>query len=706
MKAGKLLAFAAGAAAIAAGAARVAEAAATDVIARVKPAVAMIETNRGWGTGFFVSQDGYLLTNSHVVEDAQRATVIYRNRDRLDAALVVADPVDDLALLKVTADHPFPTVALGDSDEVQEGAPVAVTGYPLPGELVRRFGTSLQSCTTMGAVSALRANAVPGVARSRPLLQYDAPSTHGNSGGPVYRIDTGEVVGVVRLGLTEGGFLNLAVPINQAKLLLQKAGITLQPNVVPAGSPEAQVAPGDISLLNTIGPDKALTTQLAASTPFSLAPRNDLDYLDQIESNAGYLSCYGKLAPPVCAPARAGARLVLTGNDGRVRVYDPTLPSGEQAPRPIFNVENRFMFFPAAAQGNQVYLSAGTPTFVTKEKVSTGLVILSLLAAAAGSPGGNVTVPTPTIDAQGGIFAINGSNGNLDWQYDAGFVSSPVLSEGKVYFGGIGVYGALDATTGKELWAWRQKLGGKTTRWHTVTVGPAGLYVIVCPVRVEARNTYPGYAVVGDSGMKLMAVPLTGGKPLWEVQVTDIKDQANPLAVGLAVDAKSGRIYVTRNEQAWAFSAEGKQLWRYGEKRQSTRAERRKAEREKEVKSLLTRFSDTIAFDDDQVYLGGDDGKVYCLSAAAGVERWTFTDVGAMEHPALIDHTLYCSSAQGWAYALNPRTGALQWKVDTGARAVGPPLVHEGVLYVTTQGADLASGRLLAVYLPPAAGAR
>jgi outer membrane protein assembly factor BamB len=275
----------------------------------------------------------------------------------------------------------------------------------------------------------------------------------------------------------------------------------------------------------------------------------------------------------------------------------------------------------------------------------------------------------------------------------------------------MGVYGALDAATGKELWAWRQKLGGRTTRWHIIAVGPAALYVMVCPVRVEARDAYPGYAVVGDSGMELMAVPLAGGKPLWEARVTDIKDQENPLAVGLAVDAESGRIYVTRNEQAWAFSADGKQLWHYGEKRQSTRAERRKAEKEKEIKSLLTRFSDTIAFDDDQLYLGGDDGKVYCLSAAAGVERWTFTDVGAMEYPTLIGDTLFCSSDRGWTYALQPRTGALRWKVRTEARAAGRPVMHEGVLYTTTQGADPASGLplagwLLAVYLPASAAAR
>jgi outer membrane protein assembly factor BamB len=705
MRAGKLFAFAAWAAAVvAAGAAGVAEAAATDVIARVKPAVVMIECNLGgataWGTGFFISQDGYLLTNNHVIQDAQRATVIYRNRDRLDAAVVTTDPVDDLALLKVTADHPFPTVALGDSDEVQEGAPVAVTGYPLPSDLVGGLGASLQSCTTMGAVSALRANAVPGVARSRPLLQYDAPTSHGNSGGPIYRADTGEVIGVVRLVLARGESLNLGIPVNQAKLLLQKAGVTLQPNVVAAESPEAQVAPGDISLLNTIGPDKALTSQLASSTHFGLAPQSYVDYVSQIQSNAGYFSCYGQFAPAVCAPTLVGNRLVLTGNDGRVRVHDPALLSLGEAPRPLFNVESRFMFFPAAAQGNEVYFSAGTPTFIMKEKTSTGLVILAILA---GAPGAKVTVPTPTVDAEGGIYAINANNGNLDWQYDAGFVSSPVLAEGKVYFGGIGIYGALDAATGKELWVWKQKLGGKTTRWHTVAVGPAALYVIACPVRAETRGDYPGYAIVGDSGMRLMAVPLAGGKPRWEVPVTDLKGQENPLAVGLAVDAKNGRIYVTRNGQAWAFSTDGKQLWQYGEKPQAARAAQQKREKEKEFKSLLSRFSDAIAFDDDQVYLGGDDAKVYCLGAASGVERWTFTDVGAMEYPTLIGDTLFCSSAQGWTYALDPRTGALRWKVDIGARAVGRPLVYEGMLYASTQGAGPTSGQLLSVYLPQVA---
>ncbi len=713
MRAGKLLAFVAvwaAAAAALVGAAGTAAAAPTDVIARVKPAVVMIETNVGWGTGFFISQDGYLLTNNHVIQGAQRATVIYRNRDRLDAAVVTVDPVDDVALLKVTADHPFPTVVLGDSDEVQEGTTVAITGYPRVDALVSSLGTSLQSCTTMGAVSALRANAVPGVARSRPLLQYDAASNSGNSGGPVYRVDTGEVVAIVRGGLNSGQSLNLGVPVNQAKLLLQKAGVTLQPNVVAADSPEAQVAPGDISLLNTIGPDKALTTQLASSMPFLTVPQDYSARISQIESNAGYFSCYGQLAPPVCAPTLVGDRLILTGNDGHVRVYDPTLPIFDVATRPLFDVEKRFMFFPAAAQGNEIYLSAGTPTFITKEKTSSGLVLLAILSAAAGGPVGKTTVPVPTVSAEGGIYAINANNGNLDWQYDAGFVSSPVLAEGKVYFGGTGIYGALDATTGKELWVWKQRLGGNTTRWHTIAVGPAALYVIACPVRVEARGDYPGFAVVGDSGLRLMAIPLAGGKPLWEVQVTDLRGQENPLAVGLAVDAENGRIYVTRNAQAWAFSTDGKQLWQYGEKPQTARAAQRKQEKEKEIKSLLSRFSDTIAFDDDQVYLGGNDAKVYCLSATAGTERWTFTDVGAMEYPTLIGDTLFCSSERGWAYALQPQTGTLQWKVSTRARAAGRPVMHQGVLYTTVQAADPSglplAGALLAVYLPPTAGAR
>jgi outer membrane protein assembly factor BamB len=672
-----------------------------EMVARMRPAVVMIETDAAWGTGFFVSTDGVLLTNNHVIQDTQRVTVIYRNHDRLEAKVLATDADSDLAVLRVETGGPFPTVALGDSDEVQEGVAVAVTGYPLPSTLVWELGASLQSSTTLGAVSALRRNAVPGVARSRPLLQYDAATSHGNSGGPIYRLDTGEAVGVTRWGIPKGESLYLGVPINEAKLLLQKAGVAPRANVLDASAPECQVPPGDISTLNTIGPDKALTSLLADFDEFGFEMQSDEDRAALLQSNVGYYTCYGRLAPLVSAPAEMGDKFVLTGSDGRVRVFDPSRPAGsEERLRSIFNVENRFMFFPAVAGDRQIYFSAGTPTFAVAERVNAALAILSILSAAGGGQTVNATKLVATLDAKGSIFAINPTNGNLDWEYEAGFTGPPVLAGDRVYFGGVAAYGALDRNTGREVWVKKDKLGGRGAAWHVVAFGAGALYVLQAPVKVQFQDDYPRYAVLGDGDVKLMSVSLVDGKPLWETKVTNIAGQQNPFAIGLAVDASNGRIYVSRGPRAWAFSTEGKAVWAYGE----DPGKRGKPKETQEIKSLLSSFATGIASDGSRLYLGGDDGRVYALSTTTGEEQWSFTGLGVMGDTALVNGALMCGNSKGWLYALDPTSGQLRWKIHASGTMTGRPLARDGVLDFSARGLDKDTGSyaglLTSVYMP------
>jgi outer membrane protein assembly factor BamB len=672
-----------------------------DTVSRVRPAVVMIEARSGeammWGTAFFVSSEGVLLTNNHVIQDAQHATVIYRNHDRLEATVLAADAEADLAVLKVDAGGPFPTVALGDSDELQEGVAVAVTGYPTPRDLVWEFGTSVQSSTTFGAVSALRRSAVPGVVRSRPLLQYDAATSHGNSGGPIYRLDTGEVVGVTRLGAPAGESLYLGVPINEAKLILQRAGVSLRPNVADPSAPECQVPPGDISVLNTIGPDKTLTSLLASNWEFGQDLSGDEERLAQLRSNAGYYTCYGELAPVVSAPTEVGDKLVLTGGDGHVYLYDPSSAAlREERSRPIFDTESQFMFSPAVAGDRQIYFAAGTPTFAAAERTDPGLAILSILSAAGGGGPVNATKLVATMDAKGSIFAINPTNGNLDWEYKAGFAGPPVVAGDNVYFGGVASYGAIERTSGREVWAKKEKLGGRGAAWNMVAFGGGALSVLVAPVKVEFRDEYPGYAVLGDGDVMLMSVSLTDGRPIWRTKVTNINGQANPFAFGFAVDGKNGRVLVSRNQQVWAFSPEGKPLWVYGE----DQSKRRKPKETQEVKTLLEAFATGFAFDDSRVYLGGDDGKVYALSAATGQEAWTYTGLGVMGDTALVDGALVCGNSRGWLHALDPTSGQLRWKVQTRVAMVGRAIARDGVLYFAGAAKGHQVGLLNAVYMP------
>lgn len=135
------------------------------------------------GSGFIISEDGYVVTNNHVIENADEITVILADDQRLKATLIGRDPKTDLALLKVKSDKSLKAVKFGDSDKSRVGDWVVAIGNP--------FG--LGGTVTTGIVSA-RGRDI----RSGPyddFIQTDASINKGNSGGPMFNSD-GEVIGV------------------------------------------------------------------------------------------------------------------------------------------------------------------------------------------------------------------------------------------------------------------------------------------------------------------------------------------------------------------------------------------------------------------------------------------------------------------------------------------------------------------------------
>src|SRR5690606_27610092 len=140
--------------------------------------------------GVIIREDGYILTNNHVVEGAERVTVVLQDRREFEAAVVGRDPNTDIAVVKVEAKG-LPVAPLGDSDRVEVGDWVLALGYPL----------HLGSTATAGIVSAKGRS--PGVIRRNdeavaPLedfIQTDAATNPGNSGGPLVNL-RGDVVGI------------------------------------------------------------------------------------------------------------------------------------------------------------------------------------------------------------------------------------------------------------------------------------------------------------------------------------------------------------------------------------------------------------------------------------------------------------------------------------------------------------------------------
>ena len=159
------------------------------------------------GSGFLISADGYILTNNHVVEKADQILVALSDRREREALLVGADPLSDLALLKINEDD-LPSIKIGSSDQLKVGEWVMAIGSP--------FGFELS--VTAGIVSAKGRSLPDESGNYVPYIQTDVAINPGNSGGPLLNLD-GEVVGINSQILTRsGGFMGLsfAIPIDVA----------------------------------------------------------------------------------------------------------------------------------------------------------------------------------------------------------------------------------------------------------------------------------------------------------------------------------------------------------------------------------------------------------------------------------------------------------------------------------------------------------
>ncbi|MBM0103549.1 DegQ family serine endoprotease [Steroidobacter sp. S1-65] len=166
---------------------------------------------RGEGSGFIVSPDGYILTNAHVVDNAEEVTVKTTDRREYTAKVVGTDPATDIAVLKIDATN-LPTVKIGDASKLRPGEWVIAIGSP--------FG--FENSVTAGIVSAT-SRSMPG-SNYAPFIQTDVAVNPGNSGGPLFNMQ-GEVVGInSQIYSRSGGYMGLsfAIPIDVASNVQQQ----------------------------------------------------------------------------------------------------------------------------------------------------------------------------------------------------------------------------------------------------------------------------------------------------------------------------------------------------------------------------------------------------------------------------------------------------------------------------------------------------
>lgn len=199
------------------------------------------DTTMGGGSGFIITQDGYIVTNAHVVKDAIKITVALSNKKKYTAALVGADKRTDVALIKISVTGLTP-VRIGEASKLKVGEWVAAIGNP--------FG--LDQTFTVGIVSAFGRGAYE--VNLFKLIQSTVTINPGNSGGPLFNM-AGEVVGINSMILSKsGGFSGVAfsIPIEDAMRVVAKLkadgkvthgyiGVSLQEYPIESTNPVALV---------------------------------------------------------------------------------------------------------------------------------------------------------------------------------------------------------------------------------------------------------------------------------------------------------------------------------------------------------------------------------------------------------------------------------------------------------------------------------
>lgn len=246
----------------------------------------------GFGSGFIISEDGYIITNAHVVDEAAEIKVGLHDRREYQAELIGSDPASDIALIKIAAND-LPVVSIGNSEELRVGEWVLAIGSP--------FG--FEHTATQGIVSAL-ARSLPDDTYV-PFIQTDVAINPGNSGGPLFNTD-GEVVGVnSQIYSRSGGYqgLSFSIPINVAMSIADQLK---EKGYATRGWLGVAIQNVDQALAKSFGLNKprgALVTQVTKNSP---ADNGGLQSGDIILKFNGRAVDYSAALPPIVGAVRPG----------------------------------------------------------------------------------------------------------------------------------------------------------------------------------------------------------------------------------------------------------------------------------------------------------------------------------------------------------------------------------------------------------------
>ena len=323
---------------------------------------------RSLGSGFVISADGYIVTNAHVVQQAEQIQVKLATGEAYDAKLIGSDQKTDVALIKVKPRGELPVVRLGDSDALEVGDWVVAIGNP--------FG--LSATVTAGIVSA-KGRAI-GAGPYDDFIQTDASINPGNSGGPLANT-RGEVVGINAAILSRSGGnvgIGFAIPINLARHIVDELrgsgkvvrgwlGVSIQ-----------DMTPGLAKSFGLDHPRGALVAEVAPNSPAAKAGLVRGDII--LEFNGSPIEESHRLPVLVAntpVGTRADLKVLRGGQEKTVTVTVAEQPSGRQARRPER---------PPAAQSWGLHLADLTPGAARQLGIPPGLRGALIEEVEPGSP--------------------------------------------------------------------------------------------------------------------------------------------------------------------------------------------------------------------------------------------------------------------------------------------------------------------------------
>ena len=284
------------------------------------------------GSGFIISTDGYVITNSHVVKAADEIIVRMSDRSEYSAKLIGDDPRSDIAVLKIESTRPFPKVKFGNSDSLEVGEWVLAIGSP--------FGFDYS--VTAGIVSA-KGRSLPNE-NYVPFIQTDVAINPGNSGGPLFNMK-GEVVGVnSQIYSRTGGFMGVSFAI-PTRVVLDVYEQLKEKGSVTRGWLGVLIQDVTQELAESFAMEKpmgALVSQVLESSP---AKKGGLQAGDIITRFSGKRISKSSDLPPLVGTARVGDKIpvniVRAGKKKKLEIVIGALPTDEVAasPKPEKNRE-------------------------------------------------------------------------------------------------------------------------------------------------------------------------------------------------------------------------------------------------------------------------------------------------------------------------------------------------------------------------------